>query len=93
MGSDGLGPTIPSTAGKKDHGSDHVNNTNRVIVTLGNNKQNKVNGFSLNKVHDMRFPDHNLSFGIACFERGTQIIFDRNLHCQLKKEMLIFLWI
>ena len=33
----------------------------------------------------MRFPDHNLRFRIACFERGTQVIFDLpkgDLHCQ-----------
>ena len=50
MGGDGLGPTIPSTTGKKDHGSDHVNNSNRVIVILGNDKEKKINGFSLNKI-------------------------------------------
>lgn len=53
MGGDGLGPTIPSTTGKKDHGSNHVYNTNSVIVILGNNKENKVNGFSLNKIREI----------------------------------------
>lgn len=73
MGGDGLGPTIPSTTGKKDHGSDHVNNTNRVIVILGNNKENKINGFSLNKICEI--PRSQLAFqNCLLWERHTNNI-------------------
>lgn len=73
MGGDGLGPTIPSTTGKKDHGSDHVNNTNRVIVILGKNKENKINGFSLNKICEI--PRSQLAFqNCLLWERHTNNI-------------------